>query len=134
MEKYYTPEIEEFHIGFKYEIRDGGHWHQSIYASSHGLDTRTLTNLVRVKHLDREDIESCDFKQSSLHSNIFLKDCDEWNHRPAECIGINFNEGLDHILIFFVEKGGKIKYGQTIFAGKLKNKSELKRILKQIGV
>ena len=157
MLKYYQPDITEFHVGFEYympllkEDKDGNiyqddyvkHiWHESdnmweyFNASFDGNNKKTITvpNVCRVKHLDREDIESFEFKQSNLHKNIFLKQCDEYNHRPAECVGINYNEGFDHVMIFFVEKGSKTKYGQTIFAGKIKNKSELKRLLKQLGV
>lgn len=169
MEKYYTPEIEEFHVGFEYQAKVVDYYKGIEDVHGQGLKKKDVEDVdkgedcdgarykryrwcdwkvyedsfyipdagikwVRVRHLDREDIESFNFKQSILHSNIFLKECDEWNHRSAECIGINFNEGFDHLMIFFVEKGGEIKYGQTIFAGKLKNKSELKRILKQIGL
>ena len=153
MEKYYTPELEEFHVGFEYEHLAKGYlwflnglgpkdtWMKETFSGGagqdgesevHELDALIEDKAVRVKHLDREDIESFGFKRSNLRDNIFLEECDEWNHRPAECIGINFNEGFDHIMIFFVEKGGKIKHGQTIFAGKLNNKSELKRLLKQL--
>lgn len=66
--KYYTPSIEEFHIGFEYEYRtQGNSWEKDIllYEQIHSnkLDSirkmlQNELNEIRVKYLDKEDIES----------------------------------------------------------------------------
>lgn len=79
--KYYTPEIEEFHIGFEYEFNVGNTtWTKFIF----DLDRpdKVLENfklnpqLFRVKYLDKEDIESLGFVHiggSLLKDNIGVK-------------------------------------------------------------
>ena len=60
--KYYTPSIEEFHVGFEYEISYDGETYQSKVVDDsdelHRIKTAIESLWVRVKHLDREDIES----------------------------------------------------------------------------
>jgi hypothetical protein len=74
---------------------------------------------IRVKHLDREDIESLGFSivQDETDSQWFKNDLLNTE------IGIENN----HITI-------RIAQSFVLFSGTIKNKSELKRILKQIGV
>lgn len=61
--KYYVPAIEEFHIGFEYEMHfeDTG-WEGSIYSVTHvnlnSMSNWIKQNRIRVKCLDRKDIES----------------------------------------------------------------------------
>jgi len=55
--KYYTPEIEEFFVGFEYEVYDKLHgvWNKE---NNFFLQQGDFKDSIRVKHLDREDIES----------------------------------------------------------------------------
>ena len=69
MEKYYTPSIEEFRVGFEYEVYvpekelwsketfylDASHINLVKYVN---IQTENTLKKVRVKYLDREDIES----------------------------------------------------------------------------
>ena len=73
-DKYYTPEIEEFHVGFEYEVnygkdrwvKEGLHYAPQVVT----LPYKNLEN-IRVKHLDREDIESLGFgKINDIHGGI----------------------------------------------------------------
>ena len=124
MNKYYTPEIEEFHVGFEYESLgmistvDGSNpkrWKK-------GYNKILPTNLeqlirggkIRVKYLDREDIESLGFKHERLATYVYK-----------------------HYSLFRVGVGNIIeiqKDGEVIFYGKIKNKSELKRLLTQLNI
>ena len=81
MDKYYTPEIEEFCVGFEFEKHDEKkatykennfkptNWHRkkhdltSIRLSQ--LPTHLHNKTIRVKYLDKYDIESLGF----IHSN-----------------------------------------------------------------
>src|SRR5690606_29619740 len=71
--KYYTPEIEEFYVGFEYErfipksnSTEEECWEKlsmSInYLSLEELDNEIIEKEIRVKYLDKEDIESFGFK------------------------------------------------------------------------
>ena len=144
MDKYYTPEIEEFHVGFEYEVYDtlgDGHydWFNDTYfklnMTNHkgdgGNNVWTMETLakaikdehVRVKHLDREDIESLGWEH--YNGLIYRKP-----ETPYELI-INFKRRVkDSITIR--ELVGDKWFELAVFPAK--NKSELKRILKQIGV
>ena len=85
-DKYYTPEIEEFHVGFEFEyeywdiLRGVNYdWHEEVYYqmsqtkepkkgghtlwSIDSLSNAIKEESIRVKHLDKEDIESLGFKE-----------------------------------------------------------------------
>jgi len=154
--KYYIPTIEEFHVGFEceyksqeligkaltkhierkclfgkeIEIPDNELFEQHIIngrdVQFYSLNTHLIKDAFRVKHLDREDIES---------ENWELDCCveKEWFyiHKTS-----NFQNG--NIRLVFREKEGSIeinsdKFGEC-FYGILKNKSELKRISIQLGI
>jgi hypothetical protein len=105
-DKYYTPEISEFHVGFEYEY-------------------------VRVKHLDREDIESLGWVQNEFKGTI-IKNEFVLKNKPYKRIGDNiklyhYSGGDIHISCTYSEL-------MTLFRGTLKNKSELKRLMVQLGI
>lgn len=67
--KYYIPEIEEFCVGFEYEITSGYEWVKKSFCHEQfntflyqHLDNAINQQYVRVKFLDREDIESLGWK------------------------------------------------------------------------
>jgi hypothetical protein len=95
---YYTPELEEFHVGFEIELLniENSQWGKYTITESDLLDAthyessalkHILEDEYRVKYLDREDIESlgwdydldsigrCEYKDYMLYnfnnSNIF---------------------------------------------------------------
>jgi hypothetical protein len=123
MSKYYTPEIEEFHVGFEYQFRIGSSWVDMVYTSAHGLEGRILTDLVRVKYLDREDIESLGFK--------YLKK--GWGD---ESLVFRLNKSVGYELYFRGRGSCHITNSneKVLFDGTIKNKSELKKVLKMIGI
>lgn len=131
--KYYTPEIEEFHVGFDYQIFEDWDcfeektWHNQVYGKN-GSDIENMgyvggpdMNRFRVKYLDREDIESLGFVKG---------DGMWWNHPDGYQLGygdVIQNHGA------WITKGAIENQLDYWFKGTIKNKSELKRILKQIG-
>jgi hypothetical protein len=127
--KYYTPTIEEFHVGFEYEFYYKSEWHKHNLDGTpivhHELDEfsddlmKLAHAICRVKHLDQSDIESFGF--SLRHEFAF------W-FRGGTYVLITSNHGVISIL------SNKTEVEKVVFVGKIKNKSELGVILKQIGV
>jgi len=147
MNKYYTPEIEEFHVGFEYEcLFNFNDWRSHIYGSEEEVEvygTKELDYLkrhiknFRVKYLDREDIESLGFIPI-IPSNIEDKgsyEPDWWSttktgdgYQILKCKNYSTNE------ITYEISYGQHEYRQVKFDGTIKNKSELKKLLKQLGI
>ena len=93
MNKYYTPSIEEFHVGFECEIKIGDHW-KNIKAIEdieemliYGIPK---PNNSRVKYLDKDDIESLGWELTPQYNDKhrkywweigkLIKDSDEMWH------------------------------------------------------
>lgn len=118
--KYYLPEIEEFHVGFEYEVEDlhdnlvDKMWRkEECYDVPVFLREWIQQGEVRVKQLDGEDIESLGFIQEGQVSFIKNNWYIEW--MPGDTLDV-----------FCVS--------DCRFKGTIKNKSELKKVLKMIGV
>lgn len=121
--KYYTPELEEFHIGFEYESStDGINWEQYTYSldcwsCASGMEIAELkyTNpslLFRVKYLDKEDIESLWGKDGILG---------EFN--------IAWHPDYNTTVLIY-----RTSIANTVFRGFIKNKSELKKLIQQLNI
>lgn len=143
--KYYTPSIEEFYVGFEYEELDWDEFSREFGENStHSFKERewleylnlkamakhleTHPNEIRVKYLDKEDIESFEFKscgQLGIPYGIgdgYLTPDEEF------CM-------IDHKKDnwYTISKKNKPNIYTNVFAGKIKNKSELAKILKMTG-
>ena len=121
--KYYTPDITEFHVGFEYERKTSFGWVKSIFieplfnnskiGQGSGADKKEWFSFEkRVKYLYKEDIESLGFAQV-IEDQYTLDD-----------IELLIDDDL------FVQI---IKDDGFLFQGTIKNKSELKKVLKMIG-
>lgn len=136
--KYYTPGIEEFCVGFEYEYLASTHnteW-EKITASWEDLDLvfddyeheydGKFHELYRVKYLDEQDIIDCGFVKST---GLYNLKC--YNYRDCR-IYPDFNEE-NHYFIKYLS--GYFSDSEVqLFAGFIKNKHELKTVLKMIGV
>ena len=125
--KYYTPTIEEFHVGFEFESNYVGFssdlkWKKILLNNSHdwfwtAYKQDAVETEFRVKYLDKEDIESLGFTQITY-------DC------------YNLPIGDEELRLLFENDIFKIfladKYSDMLFQGTIKNKSELKRVLKML--
>lgn len=150
--KYYTPSIEEFHVGFEYEyksafdelITDGDGedgWYRHVfnpkgYISLKKFKENISQNKIRVKYLDKEDIESFGFKYKDRYrdggSCVYAYKC--WNLIFYKTNTVSYGKKYikDTIAIkYFHPDDSK---GELHFFGTIKNKSELKKVLKMIGV
>jgi hypothetical protein len=120
MEKYYTPKSDEFNTSFLWQLRDNDKW---VNLLGYPTDLINLLNddKIRVKYLDQEDIESLGFN--------YISENEYTTHLAGD--GYVLNIFLDNnILISY----GTIHDSDTIFRGIIKNKSELKRLLKQLNI
>lgn len=132
--KYYTPSIEEFHVGFEYEFRSTNDqtepWQKSVIDDGTQIDDITRQIIggrkvyeLRVKYLDREDIESLGF----------VKGDGPWWNRP-DGYQLSYGDSMVHTHAMITKSttpDGELDY---YFRGFIRNKSELKRILTQVGI
>lgn len=131
--KYYTPTIEEFHVGFEYEAEDYDgkgifFWAEEVYK---GEEMRTFLiqeledKKIRVKYLDQEDIKSLGWVKGKYKSlNIYQKG----NYiitTPLEAY--NNTHVIDISILKVIGEGI-----DRMFRGVIKNKSELKKLMQQL--
>jgi len=136
--KYYIPTIEEFHVGFDYEIWEKKLVYDKVWkfrVNKYMFNEKHVTQVffnynfiedlkeekIRVKYLDREDIESLDFK-------YLIKN--HYTTHSGDGYIINTFDFDNTIIISY----GDIHDSDTIFRGIVKNKSELKKLLKQLQI
>ena len=122
--KYYTPHISEFYVGFEFEFYDeeDRDWNKTTINCQSDLCNWTGFDIEKkVKYLDKEDIESLGFFSDNTDSSFFeTKDEKRWINMEY------FEKGKGWYLSFDEEEN------QFAFSGYVKNKSELKRVLKQL--
>lgn len=123
--KYYTPEIEEFYVGFEYEVLDPDtkEYYKWVISDKNELwEAFDEYPLVRVKYLDQSDIESLGW----IHDQYAGDGTHVLNFKHNDWF-LNFWHNSSNPLVEI----GRDDY-DTGFFGHCKNISELKRILKQI--
>jgi len=124
--KYYTPEITEFHVGFEFERLSElptNHWENSVCSTYNDLllmQRKINESLIRVKCLDKQDIESFGFK-------LFHKEEDR-------AILYKLNKSLltyveDQFINIHI-----LNQDKDVFQSNIKNKSELEFILKRLNI
>lgn len=151
--KYYTPSIEEFHEGFEYEMKanfgdgtvknqeqyDNAKWEKDVYTlrsfpyvdrTMNGNNPNNLPPALRVKYLDREDIESLGWNKSLNEDRLCYKDVTLRGEKKIARILIG--KSNNHCLIYLSGLNQVYTEGETIFAGNIRNKSEFKRTTLQV--
>lgn len=131
-EKYYTPSIKEFHVGFEYERLVDNEWLKIImsinFLSLEDIEEEIEAKEIRVKYLDKEDIESCGWVISKKYKeNIYNQELS-----PPYELGIytlQYNRKNYELSINITTR-----IFSMVYFGQVKNKSELKRIMKQLNI
>lgn len=131
--KYYTPEIESIHVGFEYE-----HWNRNIWAKCKisGIEElgyfiayceqQLIPERIRVKYLDQEDIEAEGWDPIIP---------DEKDDKDTLKFKIDDSDRTLQVWYRTLEPTVEIKQlGKVIFWGTIRNRSELKRIMQQLGI
>lgn len=132
--KYYVPEINEFFVGFEFERKNTLNktkWVKATFKNGECAEQYCDEEDGRVKYLDSEDIESL--------GGVKISDY-EYNINGA-ILQINCSDST-HITILEIGQEWEMtavpsktaEYYFPLFMGKIKNKSELKQVLKMIGV
>lgn len=150
MTEYYVPSIEEFYVGFEYEyLTIKGEWIKDIFGSTKPFDTEQmdfdivrkisndLPDELRVKYLDKEDIESLGLKVSDKCVRKYV-DLFEANYndrrREDDKVRLIYTYSNKHVLISIGNSKASYPEWKTLFTGTTRNISELKIVLKQIGI
>ncbi len=123
--KYYTPSIEEFHMEFEYEYLDNDIWYKAKTTEISAKDFESQLYGLRVKCLSKKDIESLGFKHIG---SLWFDLNGQWKLRKWKdnSLDIWYNHGtFNHI----GEEEIEIR-----FRGDIKNKSELIKLMKQLGI
>ena len=114
-DRYYVPKLNEFHMDFEYEYLDNDIWYKAKPTEISAKDFDLQTYGLRVKYLDKEDIESLGFIDSiefftrnDIRCQLYLL--------PDNKVDIYNHEG------------------DNMFTGIIKNKSELKKLLAQLEI
>lgn len=139
--KYYTPELEEFHVGFEYESLSGftdgtvktqedynfAKWNTVKFKCGelpyidrvlNGKNAQNGLCGIRVKHLDKDDIEELGWNQETY---------DTFSTKNG-----NFALEFDPEYNTFIYR--RNAFSDTVFKGKIKNKSELRKLMKQANI
>lgn len=159
MEKeYYTPNIDEFYPGVEFEIYHEpikwigspdkwNKWIKYIFGpKDESLFFEDITGInyfiekcpkeIRIKYLDSEDIQECGFIKSVQSGNLFLKEeCYHFGPKGNKTgVGINFYSPLTKCTIFIIHEDSTRIAGIPIFNGVIKNKFELKKLIKMLNI
>lgn len=152
-DKYYTPSIEEFFVGFEYEYRNTswgylentkGRWITEGFIAGNLQDGESEVDEiealikegdVRIKYLDKADIESLDW--------IHDFNLEPIPNRKIDPVfeGFSLEKGDKQYMLYYfndhelwIELVVNCSGEGYIFKGTVKNKSELIKILKQVGI
>ena len=136
--KYYTPSIEEFHVGFELEIKthELRPWEKHTWLP--GDQAKSVSNYldqIRVKYLDKEDLIELGFEYMEDVGDCinFAKYIQESNqsinltlHRNSRRVGVAVHDLNVKPPMTSIQIG--------TFGGEIKNKSELIKVLKMLGI
>lgn len=144
--KYYQPSKEEFYIGFEFEStyilfqkHPGDSWTKSILSDEHNwfydsYDNDAVPSEFRVKYLDRSDIEDLGFK---LTGGKLIRDYrDSFEYHPDNHIHyvLDYTYSINKVRILKEDINYFHEDEIVLFEGTIKNKSELKILLKQLNI
>jgi hypothetical protein len=140
-ELYYTPDLDEFFIGFEYEWKDeNGVWNKAVPTEITVEGYEEQTYGLRVKYLDKEDIESLGFVKTKYTSEyrcfqlLFDDRDDEFYELEFYCEDYNNEIWIEKFTQSGIDNNGVDYNSSYIFKGKIKNKSELIKLLKQLNI
>lgn len=128
-ERYYTPDIEEFHVGFICEMNTTPNkWVETSITLNHfpHLNKWLLENHIRVKYLDEEDLGSFGFKTMYNVKSDFYKPI----YSNEVC---RIRTTIDSMITVCISVKNQF-YMPEVFRGEIKNESELRKLLKQLGI
>lgn len=150
--KYYVPEISEFHVGFRFQVKDlDDDLVNTVWRDDEVLDWSSFVVFhdyikkgdIRVPYLTKEDIEAegWDFDNNMGEEpgdgdiGFVLEPCKPFEPTPSPYIQyvLMYNTKTHFAVIERIVDCGSGRE-DMLFRGKIKNRSEFRRILKMIRV
>ena len=152
MSKYYTPSVEEVHIGFRYEAHEMPHnadiWIPTEFDVEQLVEFSFLCNeefgpvseWCRVKYLAKEDIEELGWVRHSEPGIVTTGGVPELyeilitKRRRPKRFKLSRGGALMSVNTIEIREYVTKLNSKLIFRGEIKNYNELKRLMKQIGI
>lgn len=131
--KYYTPSIEEFFVGFEFERRnllDRRKWVECTFKDGECAEQYCNEEEGRVKYLDSSDIEELGFKLVFSDIGIECWKLGDFELRTDVDLGAYIDS--DNLYSIFYNPYGK-QYN-CVFSGIIKNKSEFRKVLNMLNI
>ncbi len=151
-DKFYCPDISEFHSGFRfqtlnskgllyYESMPENEWVDNgmdfgILGDINNIQRLLLSKQIRVKYLSKSDIEDLGWefidKTQGTANNLYF-----------EKVVKNYLNENEIVKLYFLPEGIEVEWCWNVivtgkrernFQGRIKNKSEFKKILTMIGI
>lgn len=148
MDKYYTPELNEFCLDFEYEEKLNGVYEKKVFDGYTALIKKSFygdygdwydsieedieSDRIRVKYLDKEDIENLGFKKRTISRSEWSKIINDQIFTIHEFWTYNQSE-RENLIRITSGKENNFPY-RIKFEGDIKNKSELTKLLKQLQI
>jgi len=129
MDKYYTPTIDEFHVGFEYEYLRLNDTNTGWNTKVCDIDTMKALEsikkylkhpIIRVKSLDKDDIEDLGWKTNIIENIIEFR---------IELYTLILYTTIDRDRMIVINYSS-----EPIFIGIIRNKSELKQLMTQLNI
>lgn len=150
-EKYYVPELSEFHVGFEYEMKFtkegwlkeifgiGEKSFDSIPAIQHALLGGKWEDHIRVKRLDHDDIVGegwvLENETSVIENYRFYLTHNGGKHKTTFKLSrLKYRPTDIQIRNFVHELFGDFNHFDQLFSGEILNRSELRFIMKRLGI
>lgn len=151
-DKYYTPSIEDFHVGFEYEsavidcqwVITGWNKRQ-VEPTDNFRYLKDFNYLARVKKLDKGDVMYFGFKKKTDNKTVMWNEylLTDINPEIGHFLRVTFYfpklENEDCIIVLhrgenFTEEDLTNDDARQVFRGKIRNRSELKKLLKMLNI
>lgn len=142
--KYYIPALEEFHVGFRYELlnpngdgdyEDSFDWEEhSLWGNLEEVAINLEDGLVRVKYLDQADLERLGWER--VEESIYEKVIDRGDKNY--CWQIKLNQPPEiYIRSYLLNKGDKWRPTYSIQFGlavDVKNYNEMEKLMQMFQI
>lgn len=135
---YFTPEIEDFHIGYEFEYQDfNSKWHKCIYSD----DKETTPNLIYMKpSLLKDYINANDIRVPYLTKEQI--EAEGWKHDERYDDVKHFYTNELHLTLYIAYLKEEIIYhhisifhgGGIMFRGECKDINTFRKICKLLGI
>lgn len=146
--KYYTPDLSEFYVGFEFEMFSGNKWF-NIKRTNHfdNFENKLKAEEIRVKYLNEDDLKNFGLTKEEYnlkdypflgyyHVDLKIKEYNLYKF-TTKYTYLQFwyspnikNDYCNLIITCFNDKDNL----NCHFKGYIKNKSELQKLLKQLGI